>query len=130
MFVENKACVTPLGMESETISDQQISASSQWDDDYAAHEARLHSTVSQNTRGGWIALKADLNQWLQVDLRAFTRVTRIATQGRNGYSQWVTKYRLQYSNHGEIFQFYKKAGNVSAWVGYFVMYKIIRIHHK
>ncbi|XP_068677063.1 uncharacterized protein [Montipora foliosa] len=110
------ACTAPLGMESEAIFDEQISASSQWDNDHSAQQARLHSKISQTKRGGWIALKADLKQWLQVDLRAYTRITRVATQGRNAFNQWVTRYRVQYSDDGEMFEFFKKASNGSAWV--------------
>ena len=105
-------------MESETISDAQISASSQWDDNHAAPQARLHFKISGNKRGGWSALKNDLNQWLQVDLGTYTRVTRVATQGRNAFNEWVTRYRLQYSNDGLIFLWYKKAANSSAWVSF------------
>ena len=121
MFLKNSACTAPLGMESEAIFDEQISASSQWDDEHSAQQARLHSKISQSKRGGWIALKADLKQWLQVDLRAHTRITRVATQGRNAFNQWVTRYRVQYSDDGEMFKFFKKASNGSAWVGYFIL---------
>ena len=115
-FKTNTACLTPLGMESEAISDAQISASSQLNDNHAAPQARLHFTISGNKQGGWSALKNDFNQWLQVDLGSYARVTGVATQGRNAYDEWVTKYRLQYSDDGVIFLFYKKAANSSAWV--------------
>ena len=94
-------------MENRAISDVQVTASSQMDDTNSAREARLHSKSSGNQRGGWVALKNDLNQWLQVDLGTFTRVTRVATQGRDGYDQWVTKYRLQYSDDGDTFHSFK-----------------------
>jgi hypothetical protein len=36
-------------------------------------------------------------------------VTRVATQGRNGgYTQWVKRYKLQYSNDGVKFQYYRE----------------------
>ena len=104
-------------MESEVISDDQLSASSQWDDNHAARQARLHFKISGNKRGGWSALTSDLSQWLQVDLGSYTTVTRVATQGRNAYNEWVTKYRLQYSDDGVMFQLYKGADNSSARVG-------------
>ena len=103
-------------MESEAIPDAQISASSQLDDNHAARQARLHFKISGNKRGGWSALKSDLKQWLQVDLGSYSRVTRVATQGRNAYNEWVTKYNLRYSDDGVIFLMYKKAANSSAWV--------------
>ncbi|XP_073259033.1 uncharacterized protein [Porites lutea] len=100
-------CVKSLGMENQAISDAQVTASSQMDNTHSAREARLHSKSDGNQRGGWVALKNDLNQWLQVDLGTFTRVTRVATQGRDGYDQWVTKYRLQYSDDGDTFHSFK-----------------------
>ena len=103
-------------MENRAISDAHVTASSQMDDTNSAREARLHSKSSGNQRGGWVALKNDLNQWLQVDLGTFTRITRVATQGRDGYDQWVTKYRLQYSDDGDIFHSFKVLGVNSAKV--------------
>ena len=85
-------------------------------EDHAANRGRLHYKISDNKAGGWSALKNDLNQWLQVDLGAYTRVTRVATQGRNSISEWVTKYMLQYSNDGFIFHFYQEEANSSARV--------------
>ena len=103
-------------MENNAISDGQISASSQADDDRAANQARLHAKISSGKSGGWAALKNNVNQWLQVDLGTYTRVTRLATQGRNSFSGWVTKYMLQYSDDGFIFRSYEEAANTSAMV--------------
>ena len=115
-------------MESETISDAQITASSQRDDNFAARQARLHFKRSGNKQGGWSALENDLHQWLQVDLGSYTRVTRVATQGRNANNEWVTKYNLQYSDDGVIFFLYKKAANSSAWVRSCILVLFKTIH--
>lgn len=106
----NSACIAPLGMESETISDTQLSASSQMDGDHSAAQARLHFKADGSIAGGWSALKNDLNQWFQIDLGSYTRVTSMATQGRNAYKEWVTKYRLQYSDDALTFKFHKEPG--------------------
>ena len=116
MFRFKLGCITPLGVEDGAILDTQISASSQLDYTHSAKQARLHSKADGSKWGSWSALKDDLNQWLQVDLRSFTRVTRVATQGRNGLDQWVTKYNLQYSDNGDIFHFFEEAGNNAAKV--------------
>ena len=86
------------------------------DEDHAANPARLHAKLSGNKGGGWSALKNDPAQWLQVDLGTYTRVTHVATQGRNSFSGWVTKYLLQYSDDGFIFRSYEEAANASAMV--------------
>lgn len=98
-------------MESGVISNGQISASSQWDVNHAAIQGRLHFKQSGVKQGGWSAGANDKNQWLQIDLGAsYTKVTRVASQGRNAADQWVTKYRLSYSNDGVHYQNYREQG--------------------
>lgn len=99
-------------MESGTISDGQISASSESSAIYSAIHGRLYFQETVDKAGGWAAATNDANQWLQVDLgRQLAKVTRVATQGRNGpYTQLVTKYKLQYSNDGVNFQNYTEQG--------------------
>jgi len=47
-------------------------------------------------------------------------VTRVATQGRNAaYSQWVTKYKLQYSDDGVNFQYYQENGAINVSYAFF-----------
>ena len=104
-------------MEDGAITDTQITASSQIDGNHSAVQARLNFKADGGKAGGWSALGNDLSQWLQVDLGSYTTVTRIATQGRNAYDQWVTKYKLQYSDDDEMtFQFYKQLGDSVAKV--------------
>ena len=111
-------------MENKQISDAQISASSLSDDNSSPSKARLHLKEDQNLPGGggWSALKNDLHQWLQVDLGGYTTLTRVATQGRTGSNEWVTKYKLQYSDDGMNFQFYKEHGDKSAKVSSYTYY--------
>ena len=88
-------------MESGTISDEQISASSEWGD---VSQGRLHSQPR-----AWSAAQNNVNQWLQVDLgNQHTKVTRAATQG-NKYI-WVKKYKLQYGNDESSLQYYREEG--------------------
>jgi len=104
-------CQEALGMENGTISDSQISASSQWTADYGAIQGRLHIKATPKNAGSWSAKQNDFDQWLQVDLGSqYIKVTRVATQGRRDYSQWVTKYKLRYSNDGVNFQYYREQG--------------------
>ncbi|KAL9960203.1 hypothetical protein ACROYT_G033625 [Oculina patagonica] len=111
-----QACKGALGMKSGSITDGQISASSEWNDDTAASHGRLHLQPSGNNIGCWVARTKDVNQWLQVDLGSpDTTVSGVATQGRTdklyNSDQWVTKYKLQYSNDGANFQYYKEQGD-------------------
>ena len=107
-------CSASLGMENRVIKDAQIAASSQWDANHAAIQARLNFKAGGGKRGGWSARWNNANQWLQVALGSYTKLTGIATQGRNAaYSQWVTKYKLQYSDDGVNFHYYKAPGQSS-----------------
>ena len=104
-------------MESGAILDSQIRASSEWDINVPAQQARLHFVKTDY--GAWSARSNDIHQWLQVDLLNTTRVSGVATQGRNGCScnQWVTKYKLKYSEGGKAFKFYRRSGDNSDKVG-------------
>ena len=112
----NPGCVASLGVEDGTITDAQITASSRIDGNHSALQARLNFQADGSKAGAWSALTNDRNQWLQVDLRSYTRVTHVATQGRNGYNEWVTKYKLQYSDDEGNFQLYKQYGESVAKV--------------
>ena len=113
-------CGQALGMESGAISDKQITASSQWDSNHASFQGRLHfQGIFEG--GSWSARKNDLHQWLQVDLGSqYTKVTRVATQGRNAVNQWVTKYKLTYSKDGVNFQYYREQGQTADKVHYYI----------
>ena len=107
-------CQDPLGMESGVISDGQISASSVWSADHAAIQGRLNFKKTGIKRGGWSSRTPDTKQWLQVDLgNYYTRVSRVATQGRHSIDQWVTEYQLQYGNNGVNFQYYREQGQTA-----------------
>ncbi len=98
-------------MESGLISDDKLSASSEFNADQAANRGRLHIQYSGGKTGGWVAATDDVNQWLQVDLGSqYTKITRVATQGRSDYRHWVFNYTLQYSNNGVNFQNYREQG--------------------
>jgi len=100
-------------MENRLIKDAKITASSQWNSNYAANQARLNFKAGRVKQGGWSTRWNNANQWIQVALGGYTKLTGIATQGRNGHSQWVTKYKLQYSDDGVNFHYYKVSGQSS-----------------
>ena len=106
-------CEDPLGMESKIITDAQISVSSCWWWCWSPSNVRLNNF-------GWRANTDDQNQWIKVDLRRYTKVTRVATQGgrsRNyGVSGWVTNFKILYSLDGVLWQMYKEPGNSNASV--------------
>ena len=110
-------------MESGLITNAQITASSQWDGNHAAIQGRLNFKAGGGKAGGWSTRTNDGSQWIEVALPSYTKVTWMATQGRNGFNQWVTKYKLQYSDDGLGFRYYYVPGQNSPKVK---PYKIIR----
>ena len=107
-------------MESRTITDAQITASSEQNAVHGVSHARLNfQGIPNKAAGGWVADENDKDHWLQVDLGArYAKVimTGVATQGRNSsskFAQWVTKYKLQYSDNGEKIHHYKELGQAT-----------------
>ena len=113
LFLSCKECSAPLGLESGLIKDAQVTESSELDRNHAAIQGRLNFTAGGGKQGGWAAGKNNGNQWIQVALGSYTKLTSIATQGRNAHSQWVTAYKLQYSEDGVTFYYYKVPGQSS-----------------
>ena len=94
------------------ISNGQVIASSQLDAEHAAINGRLKAIRTSNKVGSWSPYTNDVKQWLQIDLGSQERtpVPKIATQGENADSSWVTHYTLQYSDNGDKFNVYKELG--------------------
>ena len=106
-------------MENGAILDEQITASSHLESIRAPFHGRLHFREIPPKKGSWSA-RNDPYQWLQVHLVSqYTKVTGVATQGRNSIyaSQWVTKYKLTYSDDGVNFQYYREQGQNADKVG-------------
>ena len=105
--LNNLGCTAALGMALGTITDAQISASSKLDNTHSAAQARLHSKAEGSKFGAWSALENDHHPWLQIDFGSSTKITRLATQGRNGFNEWVTRYTLEFCEDGVNFHRYK-----------------------
>ena len=118
-FIKYLECQKDLGMENKEISDRQITASSQLDATHAAIQGRLNLKATRNKAASWSAVSNDPSPWFQVDLGSpNTKVTGVATQGGNYPPQWVTKYKLQFSNDGGIFHYYTDPRQIENKVEY------------
>ncbi|XP_072020462.1 uncharacterized protein [Amphiura filiformis] len=107
------ACKDRLGLESGEISDDQITASSEWASNHGATNARLNRVAQAGTTGAWSARTNDGNQWIQAALGRPTRVTGVLIQGRPAHRQWVTKFKVQSSDDGEEWIFVQQANGES-----------------
>ncbi|XP_038066585.1 retinoschisin-like [Patiria miniata] len=90
----------PLGMEDGRIPDESISASSVWSNraDHAPVRARLNT---QGYAGAWVHDFGDVSTWIQVDFNGTVTITGLITQGREDDDQWVTEYRVTYSDDAQ-----------------------------
>ena len=100
----------PLGFEDRRLPNPVIRASSYYNYYCGPWNARLNQRRAGRNGGAWCAKKRDRGQWLQMDFGGLTRVTRIATQGRQNSDQWVTSYYVSYSRKGRRFIPYREKG--------------------
>jgi len=98
-----------LGMENDKIPDSAITASSVYGS-YRADQGRLYNQGGSRGSGSWLAGTNNYNQWFQVALGDWTKVTRVCTQGRLNGGNWVTKYKLAYGYDGVFYKEYKEEG--------------------
>lgn len=121
-FIAILACTNPkpLGMESKKIPDSRITASSVWDVNHAASNARLNF---RHKSGSWSSRRNDQHQWLQVDFKYKATITHIIIQGRSRHHQWVRSYIVSYSKDGAKFRYYRKNKRIKVgivFIGFFM----------
>ncbi|KAL9955604.1 hypothetical protein ACROYT_G036949 [Oculina patagonica] len=113
-------CQKSLGLENYAIPDSSITASSfvsPTTSVYMPGNGRLNFRLEPGRVGAWAAGNLRENSWFQVDFGRFVKVTMVATQGRQDAYQWVTKYRVSYSNDGNFFEDYDEGGYVKTFDG-------------
>ena len=99
-------------MENGSISDSQITASSQFARRFGPSRARLNKAVDSSGRGAWAAASGDIEPWLQVEFNEKVTVVKVATQGRFDFDQWVKSYHLNYSQEIIHYQVYRPSGMI------------------
>uniref|UniRef100_A0A674DLI8 Neuropilin n=1 Tax=Salmo trutta TaxID=8032 RepID=A0A674DLI8_SALTR len=104
-------CSTVFGLESGTISDDQISASSSfYDGRWSPRQARLN-----NIDNAWTPSEDSTKEYIQVDLHFLKVLTGIATQGavskETQKSYYVTTFKLEVSTNGEDWMTYRYGKN-------------------
>ncbi|XP_008581090.1 PREDICTED: contactin-associated protein-like 2, partial [Galeopterus variegatus] len=86
-----------------------FSSSSSMSGSYAPGYAKINK---RGGAGGWSPSDSDHYQWLQVDFGNRKQISAIATQGRYSSSDWVTQYRMLYSDTGRNWKPYHQDGNI------------------
>ncbi|KAL9955603.1 hypothetical protein ACROYT_G036947 [Oculina patagonica] len=94
-------CMAALGMQSGKIPDSSITASSSYNAvSFAPSIGRLFLSAGSGNYGSWAAEANNENQWFQVDFGSWTKISAVATQGRQDWDQWVESYWLSFSYDG------------------------------
>ncbi|XP_051553255.1 neuropilin-1a-like isoform X1 [Myxocyprinus asiaticus] len=93
-------CMSPLGMKSGDITDDRITASSQYNPSWSPLRSRLHYPEN-----GWTPSEDSTREWIQVDLGFLRYVTAIGTQGaiskETKKAYYVKTYKISVSSNGE-----------------------------
>ena len=101
-----------LGMESGSIPDNKINASSEINANTVAKNGRLNYAAGPS----WCAAKSDSNPYLQIDLQTLHIICAVSTQGNSRGNHWVKTYKLQLSTNGSTWTYYKDDGQVKVRV--------------
>lgn len=72
--------------------------------------------------GAWCAANNNDQQYLQIDLGGMRKVTQIASQGRPGSNDYVSSYKISYSQVGSSFEFHRMV--IILFISTSVRYKI------
>ena len=100
-------CSKPLGIQNGRLKNSKITASSEWNHKHAAWLGRLGRTNRRGYAGAWCAKQNNHYQWIKFDFSRPMRITKVATQGRYDYDQWVTRYTMSSSVDGTHWATYR-----------------------
>ncbi|XP_064412941.1 coagulation factor V [Latimeria chalumnae] len=113
------ACSLPLGMENGAIEKNQISASSFYKSFLQSWEPSLARLNTEGYTNAWQAESNNNDQWLQVDLLQFKKISGIITQGASsfGTEKFVRTFAVQHSSDGEKWIPYLKESTEKIFTG-------------
>ena len=95
-------------MQSGSIPDNRITASSQLNSNTPAKNGRLNYAAGSS----WCASTNDSNPYLQIDLQTLHIICAVSTQGNAKADEWVETYTLQTSRDGKNWSDYKNGEQV------------------
>jgi len=98
----------PLGMEDKRIKDYQISSSSDWDSYHRPQFARLNNPAQDQWCAHW--QKHGTDQFVRVDFDKRQLMYGVSVQGQASFDNWVTSYKVNYTEDGYIWKTYMENG--------------------
>lgn len=110
-------CNRRMGMESGSIRNGAITASSQKDAKTPPYVARLRLKKMGKIAGGWIPKFFTRREWIQIDTGRISKIIRIATQAQDGTDHYVTRYYLSSSVDGVHFSSFTHNSIAKAFTG-------------
>lgn len=87
-----KYCEDPMGLGDGTMSDQQVSVSSELSPKHSKKFLKIN-----NVESAWQPLTSNPTEWIQFDFLEPRNITGIVTKG--GPKGWVTSYKVKYSHN-------------------------------
>lgn len=98
-------------MKNKQIPDSSITASSALSWYYSASKGRLDNKHTRGSGGSWCPNQiTDDKPYLQVDLGALTRVTKLSTQGSPVRKEYTQYFMLLFSDNETKWTTYKQDG--------------------
>ena len=101
-------CENSLGMQNGKLPASALRASSESSASLGPTAARLYNQKSSGTGGGWVAVNNENKHWIEFDFGVETRITGVATQGRQDSNAYIKSYSLHYSNDGSLYYPYQE----------------------
>ena len=98
-------------MRSGAIKKTQITVTSSFNKYHGADRGRLGLVKKGQYIGAWCARHNNHNQWFKVNFGRILKITKIDTQGRQDYRQWVTRYQVSSSLDGVHWSLYRYKSN-------------------
>eukprot|EP00794_Sanderia_malayensis_P004562 gene4562-5159_t len=102
----------PLGLENYRILNPQIKESS-YNPNQMGYLARLNANSKWCTHSGQL----NTNQYLQVDFQRSKIITDVAVQGAGTSQDWVTSYKLKYTEDKVVWKTYEEDGAIRLFQG-------------
>ena len=117
-------CYFPLGMENMKIDNAQVTSSSV----FGLHKPyygrlNLLSFHGDPSRSAWCASAKDKDPYLQLAFGQDITLSGVAIQGLSLFDNFVTSFRLCFSNDGDNFECVKEDGNEKVCRHVFFAYK-------
>ena len=80
--------ILAFGLEDQSNTKFDVTASSIYDDVHGVHLAGLYSSQ------GWSSMFRHVGEWIQADLLHDTCVNGVVTQGRRNDDQFITRFKV------------------------------------